>query len=62
MSRARLLVLRWHALSYSLLRCEGGLGSGVAAFCDLRRDTPLPAPLRAADLARKGAGDKELPS
>jgi hypothetical protein len=28
---SRLFALRWHALSYSLAPCGGGLGRGVAA-------------------------------
>jgi hypothetical protein len=63
MNRERLLVFRRHFLSCSLPPCGGGLGRGVATHRDLRRGTPLPAPLRAADLPQKGGGDnKERPS
>jgi hypothetical protein len=44
-------------LSRSLPPCGGGLGRGVAAV-GLPTRTPLPAPLRAADLPRKGGGNK----
>jgi hypothetical protein len=61
MTRERLPQRR--ALSYSLPPCGGGLGRGVAQHWDLCRGTPLPAPLRAADLSHKGRGNKnERPS
>jgi hypothetical protein len=45
-------------LSRSLPPCGGGLGRGVAA-AGLPTRTPLLAPLRAADLPRKGGGNKK---
>jgi hypothetical protein len=61
MSRERLILLRWHALSFSLPPCGGGLGRGVAA-------SPVfvaypPTERFAFDLPRKGGGNKrERPS
>jgi hypothetical protein len=58
---SRLFMLRWHALSYSLPPCGGGLGRGVAASSVF---VAYPPPERFAfDLPLKGGGNKnECPS
>jgi len=57
MSRERLLVLRWYALSCSLPPCGGGLGRSSVFVA-------YPSPERFAfDLPHKGGGNKnERPS
>ena len=59
MTRERLSEIGWHALSFSLPPCGGGSGRGVAPQRYFPCGTPLPAPLRVADLSHKGRGDKK---
>ena len=57
MSRERLHARR--ASFFSLPPCGAGPGRGVASSGLPLWLTPLPAPLRAADLPRKGGGNKQ---